>query len=233
MKEVELKTIFLEKEYEVVEFTNHIHSRLKVSPMYFELGYSSSPIIFGRYAVLHRLYKVIELLPEDYGVLVWDVYRPREVQANLFDWMKEEIQKRSPYLTVQENYTEATKYMSAPSKIGDEYCPPHLSGGAIDLTLYSISNGKPLEMGTQFDDCTERANRDYFNEKADLSIDEEQIKERRKILCNAMETVGFTSYQHEWWHFDIGNIFWSKKVSCPAVFGPLFGNEELPKREKG
>lgn len=230
MKEVELKTVFLEPEYEIVEFTNHIHSRIKVSPMYFELGYSSSPLIFGRYAVLHRLYKVITLLPENYGILIWDVYRPRAVQAKLFDWMKEEIRKNSPYLTEQENYIEATKYMSAPSKIGDEYCPPHLSGGAIDLTLYNISNGTALDMGTQFDDCTERASSDYFNERTNLSIDEKKIKEQRKILRDAMEAVGFTSYQHEWWHFDIGNIFWSKKVGCPEVFGPLFGNEELPNK---
>ena len=154
------------------------------------------------------------------------------VQAKLFDWMKGEIRKRTPNLTEQENYIEATKYMSAPSKIGDQYCPPHLSGGAIDLTLYHISNDNPVEMGTQFDDCTERANSDYFNERFDLSMDEKKIQESRKILRNAMEAVGFTSYQYEWWHFDIGNIFWSKKVNCPAVFGPLFGDEELPAGEK-
>ena len=47
-----------------------------------------------------------------------------------------------------------------------------------------------------------------------------------------MEKAGFSSYQHEWWHFDIGNIFWSKQVNCPAVFGPLFGDEEFPKDYK-
>lgn len=229
MSNLELQIDFLDIEYDSVELTNTLHPRINVSPMYFDLGFSSSPLIFSRYAVLHRLYQVIDLLPEDYGILVWDVYRPREVQAKLFHWMKTEIQQRSPELSEDELYTETTKYMSAPSLIGDTYCPPHLSGGAIDLTLYDVSNGKPLDMGTVFDDCTPRANRDYFNKRTDLSLDEIQIKKRRDLLRYTMEAVGFCSYQYEWWHFDIGNIFWSRLRNYPAVFGPLFGDEELPK----
>ena len=228
MVEAELNTNFSEIEYEAVEFTNHIHPRLKVSPMYFELGFSSSPLIYGRNAVLHRLFKVISLLPKDYGILIWDVYRPRAVQAKLFNLMVDEVRKNFPYLTEEEQYIEVTKYISPPAKIGEEYCSPHLSGGAIDLTIYSVSTGEALNMGTDFDDFSDRAHRDYFTNKAGLSIDDEAIKERRKILCESMEAVGFTSYLHEWWHFDIGTIFWSKEVNRPAVFGPLFGDEELP-----
>jgi D-alanyl-D-alanine dipeptidase len=220
---------FSKKEYDFVEFTDQINYRIKICPMYFNLGFSSSPLVFGRYAVLHRLYQVITLLPEQYGIIIWDVYRPRAVQAKLFNWMKEEIRKKSPDLTDQENILEATKYMSAPSKVGDLYCPPHLSGGAIDLTLYDTLNGKPIDMGTEFDDCTEKAHIDYFNKRIILSTDEEKIKGHRKLLRDAMETAGFTSYQYEWWHFDIGNIFWSKQTNYPEVFGPLFGDEEFPK----
>ena len=107
--------------------------------------------------------------------------------------------------------------------------PPHLSGGAVDLTLYEILGGKEVEMGTLFDDCTERAHSDYFNIKNQLSPIEEEIKEKRQLLREVMENVGFTSYQYEWWHYDIGNIFWSRIVNQSAVFGPLFGNEEWPK----
>lgn len=223
-----LKIEFPQSDYDAVQFDDKIHSRVQVRPMYFELGFSPSPHIFGRRAVLDRLLKAIDFLPAEYGFLIWDVYRPRDVQSKLFKWMREEIRKKSPHLNDQENYAEARKYMSPPSKVGEEYCSPHLSGGAIDLTLYEIASGQESEMGTPFDDCTDRAHSDYFNEKFQLSPEEEVIKKRRQLLRSVMESVGFVSYQYEWWHFDIGDIFWSRKTENPAVFGPLFGDEEWP-----
>ena len=56
-----------------------------------------------------------------------------------------------------------------------------------------------------------------------------KIKKQRNLLRGLMEDAGFTSYQHEWWHFDIGTIFWSKETGNTPVFGPLFGDEEWPK----
>lgn len=64
------------------------------------------------------------------------------------------------------------KYVTLPAKIGDNYCSPHLSGGAIDLTLFEIASGKELEMGTPFDDCTEKAHRDYFEQLTELTLEE-------------------------------------------------------------
>lgn len=68
-----------------------------------------------------------------------------------------------------------------------------------------------------------------FNKQINVTADEEKIKGHRKLLCDVMRAIGFTSYQYEWWHFDIGDVFWSKKTNCPEVFGPLFGDEEFPK----
>ena len=223
-----IATKFDKSEYDVYEFNNKTHSRVQVYPMYFKLGFSPSPSIFGRYSVFDRLIKAIDILPQEYGLLIWDVYRPRSVQGKLFNWMRDEIRKKSPLLSDEENYEETKKYMSAPSMPGDEYCPPHLSGGAVDLTLYEIATGKELEMGTPFDDCTERAHSNYFNLHTTLSSEDKKIQNRRDMLRSAMEDVGFTSYQYEWWHFDIGNIFWSRIVQQPPVFGPLFGDEEWP-----
>lgn len=222
------KNEFNEKDFEVIEFDNEIHSRIQIKPMYFNLNFSPFPNIYGRFAVLNRLINALEFIPKEYGFVIWDVYRPRLVQGKLFLWMREEIRKKFPELNEEENYAEAKKYMSPPSTVGDEYCPPHLSGGAIDLTLYSIASGEPLEMGTPFDDCTERAHSDYYNLQTQILPEEKIIKDRRDLLRSAMNNVGFTSYQYEWWHFDIGNIFWSRINNCPPVFGPLFGNEEWP-----
>ena len=215
-------------DHQVVLFNNIKNTRIKIKPMYFDLGFSPSSAIFGRVSVYRRLLIVLSILPENYGLIVWDVYRPREVQGRLFEWMSNEIKKNQPLLSNSENHNETLKYMSAPSKIGDKYCPPHLSGGAIDLTIFDVNSGLELDMGTIFDDCTEVAGRDFFDKKEDLSESEMVIKQRRGLLRNSMEQVGFTSYVHEWWHFDIGNSFWGRELGLDPVFGPLFGDEEWP-----
>ncbi|ARG97728.1 M15 family metallopeptidase [Legionella micdadei] len=217
-----------ETEFEAVEFTNELHPRIFIQPIYFELGLSPSPLIYGRNAVLKRLLKAVELLPQEYSFLLWDVYRPRAIQAALFEWMRKEILVKFPHLNDQENFEETKKYVSLPAKVGDAYCPPHLSGGAIDLTLCETTSGKELDMGTPFDDCTTRAHRDYFDQMANLSFEEKSIKQRRQLLRRVLEKVGFTSYQYEWWHFDFGNLFWSRIHNCPEFFGPLFGDKEWP-----
>lgn len=210
------------------EFHNQINPRIKVRPMYFELGFSSISKIYGRNELLQRLLNSLEFLPTEFGVLIWDIYRPRAVQARLFDWMKQEIQKQYPHLNTQAIHEETKKYMSEPSKIGEMYCPPHLSGGAIDLTLFNRADEKELEMGSPFDDCTDKAHRDYFNSKDHLTLEEQKIKNHRQILRTAMEKAGFTSYQFEWWHFDYGNLFWGRALKKPALYGPLFGDAEWP-----
>ncbi|PJE13556.1 M15 family metallopeptidase [Legionella sp.] len=219
---------FSENEFEVVEFTNNIHPRISIRPMYFELGFSPSPFIYGRAAVLQRLLKAIDFLPPKYGLLIWDVYRPRAIQAIIFEWMSQEIQKKFPHLSQQENYEKTKKFASPPAKVGDQYCPPHLSGGAIDLTLCDASSGEELDLGTTFDDCSERAHRDYFDQLKHLTPKDKLIKERRKLLQDTLENVGFTSYPYEWWHFDFGNLFWSRIHHCSELFGPLFGDREWP-----
>ncbi|KTC77823.1 M15 family metallopeptidase [Legionella brunensis] len=222
------KKEFSSKDFEAVEFTNQIHPRILICSAYFEQGFSPYPFIFGRYAVLDGLLKALANLPATYGFLIWDVYRPREVQRKLFDWMSREIRQRYPNLNEQEHQAEVLKYVAAPAKIGDNYCSPHLSGGAIDLTLYDLVQGQPLDMGTSFDDCSEKAHSSYFDLKSKLSFEESEIKDRRDCLRKVMEGVGFVSYRYEWWHFDMGNVLWATAVGQSAVFGPLFGDKEWP-----
>src|SRR5262245_22136551 len=137
--------VFSDNDKEVFEFNDQINSRIKVRPMYFERGMSPFPHLFGRRAVAEGLFKALDMLPSEYGFLIWDVYRPRAVQEKLFNWMREMVRKNFHQLSDAENYEEAKKYASPPSKIGDAHCPPHLSGGAIDLTLYDVVHGKELE----------------------------------------------------------------------------------------
>lgn len=220
------KKLFLLNDLNSVEFTNHVDPRIKVKPMYYCMGFSPSPQIFGRQIVLDRLCEALQFLPNEIGFLVWDVYRPRAVQKKLFEWMRIEVRKKNPWLSDEENYVETKKYMSPPSVSGEAYCPPHLSGGAIDLTLFDLLTGEPFKMGTGFDDCTELAHSDFFEINPPIAEQDKEIYRNRSMLTHAMESVGFVRYQYEWWHFDIGDIFWSRVTGKKVLFGPLYGDSE-------
>lgn len=228
ISELRARLFMTNPNFEPVNFGAIRHERIKVRPMYYELGFSPYPEVYGRRIVLEKILSALENIPKKYGVTIWDVYRPRAVQNILFDRMRCTIKKMNPALTDEQNLIETQKYIAPPSQVGDAYCPPHLSGGAVDLTLHDCATGKELDMGTEFDDCTQRAHRDYFEKINDLDKQSRQIREHRRTLKCAMESADFRSYQHEWWHFDYGNILWQKATGRQALFGPLFNDLEWP-----
>ncbi len=89
---------------------------------------------------------------------------------------------------------------------------PHSRGIAIDLTLIDRKNNKALEMGTDFDDFSDKA---FHNCKY---LDAE-YRENRFLLLGLMASAGWDYYLNEWWHYQ---LFESRKF-------PLISNSELPK----
>ena len=71
----------------------------------------------------------------------------------------------------------------------------HNRGCAVDLTLYELSTGNPVEMISGYDEFTERAFPYYYGGTT---------KQRwlRDLLRKNMESEGFSVYEYEWWHFD-------------------------------
>lgn len=106
-----------------------------------------------------------------YKIKIWDGYRP--LRAQYIFW----------------NLVPDPRYVADPAK-GSR----HNRGCAVDLTLVD-KNGLELDMGTEFDDFTERAHRDFKN------LPKEVLKNRKK-LESIMEKHGFIGWQNEWWHFD-------------------------------
>ncbi len=70
----------------------------------------------------------------------------------------------------------------------------HNRGAAVDLTIID-STGTQLDMGTEYDNFTEKAHYDY----AELP---EAVKANRKLLREVMIKFGFEPLETEWWHFD-------------------------------
>ncbi len=71
----------------------------------------------------------------------------------------------------------------------------HNRGCAVDLTLYDLKTGQPVEMVGLYDEMSERSYPDYPGGTA-------LARWHRQLLRRAMEDEGFTVYDVEWWHFD-------------------------------
>jgi D-alanyl-D-alanine dipeptidase len=71
----------------------------------------------------------------------------------------------------------------------------HNRGAAVDVTLYEIASGKPVEMPSTYDETTDRARADYPGGTA-------LQRYHRAMLRRALENEGFVVNPSEWWHFD-------------------------------
>ncbi|MBK7576591.1 MAG: D-alanyl-D-alanine dipeptidase [Ignavibacteria bacterium] len=103
---------------------------------------------------------------------VYDAYRPLSIQRLMWSIVPDE------------------RYVADPAK-GSR----HNRGCALDLTLCD-SSGNELNMGTGYDEFTERAAATYTN------LDP-AVLENRKLLQNIMSDAGFDVLPSEWWHFDL------------------------------
>ena len=115
-----------------------------------------------------------KLKARGYGLLVHDGYRPWYVTKVFWE------------ATPQDKKL----FVADPAK-GSR----HNRGAAVDLSLYDLKTGKPVEMVSTYDETTDRA---YPNYPGGTSLQRWQ----RDLLRSAMESEGFTVYEAEWWHFD-------------------------------
>jgi zinc D-Ala-D-Ala dipeptidase len=177
---------------------------------------------YVREEIAELLIKASGLLPKGYKFLIWDGFRPFEVQKALFDQYFLDLKKANPTLDDVQLNSMTRKYVSYPTH-NQESPAPHSTGGAVDLTIVD-EKGKPLHMGTEFDAFTGESATRFYEDKlrqiGDLSENERITLVNRRLLYHILIEVGFTNYQEEWWHFDYGNQWWANQVSAPyAKFG--------------
>jgi D-alanyl-D-alanine dipeptidase len=115
-----------------------------------------------------------KLQPLGYGLLIHDAYRPWYVTKIFWD--------ATP--------PEGKIFVADPSQ-GSR----HNRGCAVDLTLYDLGTGKPIEMPGTYDEMSPRS---YPNYAGGTSLK----RWHRDLLRQAMESEGFAVYEFEWWHFD-------------------------------
>ena len=170
---------------------------------------------YVRKSVAEMLMKAQALLPEGYTFEILDAWRPYEVQLHLFNTYKNDLISDNPdllKLSEEELIKKVCEFVSYPDK-SKRLSFVHSSGGAIDLTILD-EKGNSLDMGTEFDDFTDKAYTSWFEEHGG----DETIIRNRRLLCNVMTSVGFTNYPAEWWHYDFGDVFWAFYSGENAVF---------------
>lgn len=132
-----------------------------------------SDTLWARQLVVDRL-AIAQAAARSRGlqIKVFDAYRPLTIQRIMWSIMPDE------------------RYVADPAK-GSR----HNRGCALDLTLCD-STGTELDMGTGYDEFTQRAAATY----TDLP---EHILANRRLLLTIMNDAGFDVLPSEWWHFDV------------------------------
>ncbi len=131
------------------------------------------------------------LAQRGFGLLLHDGYRPWYVTKMFFDATPEE-----------------QKLFVADPASGSR----HNRGSAIDLNLYDLETGEPVDMVGTFDEFSPRSFPNYPGGTS-------RQRWQREILRRAMEAEGFTVYEAEWWHFDHDD--WREYALQNATFGEL------------
>jgi CubicO group peptidase (beta-lactamase class C family)/D-alanyl-D-alanine dipeptidase len=126
-----------------------------------------------------------------YGLLIHDAYRPWYVTRMFWDATPD----------------SGRGFVADPSK-GSR----HNRGCAVDLTLYDLATGKPIEMVGGYDEFSARSSPDYPGGTS-------RQRWHRELLRRAMEDQGFTVNEVEWWHFDFKD--WPKYPILNAAFERL------------
>ena len=108
------------------------------------------------------------------GLLIHDAYRPWYVTKMFWDATPDQFKD----------------FVANPEK-GSR----HNRGCAVDITLYDLKSGDPIQMVAGYDEFSPRAFPEYPG-RTSLQ------RWYRDLLRDEMEQAGFTVYEFEWWHFD-------------------------------
>ncbi|MFD0683360.1 M15 family metallopeptidase [Actinomadura fibrosa] len=150
--------------------------------------------------VLGRLGRAAAGLPRGFGFAVFDGWRPLALQRELFEAFAPSADP------------DGEDPVAPPSDDPAEP-PPHLTGGAVDLTL--TWQGTPLALGTAFDEFTSLAAVTAFE-----GVDG-PVRTLRRLLYHSLRSQGFVVLAEEWWHFEFGTRLWSALSGAAARYGPV------------
>lgn len=167
---------------------------LSIVDAYAELGVLDPRPIRVRRGVATRLVEVVDTLQsisQRLGVAVLDGHRSKAEQEDL--------------LTYYRRLGPTEGYVSEIDPDGPR--APHLTGGAVDLTL--TWDGIPYGLGTDFDSFSELAHLDRLDGRGAAFSDLTLSGRLRRVLAGVMLAHDFAPYPLEWWHWSFGDDVWA------------------------
>ena len=169
---------------------------------YWQEGWSNAVKgVWARKNVLDRLQLARRWLPEPFDFAVFDAWRPLALQHDLYEHLAKGSVGAIPRGAV------------APPTADPAKPPPHLTGGAIDLTL--SWRGRPLALGTSFDEFGDAAYTAHFEGEPG------PVRTLRRLLYWALREQGFVVLAEEWWHFEYGTRQWAALCKEPVLYGSI------------
>jgi len=153
----------------------HLDIRYATTNNFLGSVFYSSPRAFLQRPAAQALARAARVLrPLGYGLLIHDAYRPWYVTKVFWDATPPQ-----------------SRWLVANPARGSK----HNRGAAVDITLYDLATGSPVEMPSTYDEATVRALSDY---PGGTSLQ----RWHRALLRRVLEAEGFTVNPTEWWHFD-------------------------------
>ncbi len=144
--------------------------------------------VYLRYGTVVKLMEVQKQLRKQ-GLLlkIWDGFRPTEAQHLLW-----------------EAYPDPT-YVSNPANGYSN----HSRGNTVDITVVD-ADGQEIEMPSDFDAFTAKADRDYSDCTPTAAANATMLQE-------LMRQAGFVGYDGEWWHYADATQYEVEELFDPAV----------------
>jgi D-alanyl-D-alanine dipeptidase len=173
-----------------------------------------------RAGVAERLRRAQLALPVGMSLRVVEGHRSAASQASIIADYSAEVQARHPDLDAERRDRLVGRHV-APLAVA-----PHVVGAAVDVTLVDL-RGVELDLGTPVG-ATPEDSRCFFA-ATDIS---RTAREHRRILAEALGSVGLVNYPAQWWHWSYGDRYWALLTGAPAaLYGPITDlDEPAPRR---
>ena len=186
--------------------------RILTAPQYFAQGYRhAEPCIRLRKSAISALHRAATAIPPHYKLVIWDGLRSLDLQREIRDVAMRTLLKQRVTLTDAELNCYVSEIPSSRAQF-EQVPPPHCTGGAVDVSLAYV-DGRPVDMGADFDVFNERAwlrfyesNYSMLHEGSTAIANEGNPQAARRILYHAMTRAGFAPYEYEYWHYEIGTV---------------------------
>lgn len=165
-----------------------------------------------RAGIRTRLLGAQRTLPDGWRLVLVEGYRPPTLQHRYFHEYRDELARRHPGWAATELTLEASRYIAPPD------VAPHITGGAVDVTL-AEPGGTSAWMGTEINATPAESGGATCTDAPNLSA---AAVRNRALLGQALRAAGFVNYPTEWWHWSYGDRYWAFRTGAVrACYAPV------------